>query len=104
MEALVAARPSAVGILVAGCALTAFAAATFSVSAEQPAPAGQAPAAQGGRGGNNSLIFSAADADKDGSLTRAELKSVFEKWYDAADTARTGSITQEQLGTALTST
>ena len=49
------------------------------------AQAPQAPAAGGGRGGNDNsaALWTAFDADKDGSVTRAEMKSAFEKWYDA---------------------
>ena len=31
-------------------------------------------------------LFTAFDADKDGSVTAAELKTAFDEWYDAADT------------------
>jgi type 1 glutamine amidotransferase len=68
------------------------------------AQAPQAPAAAGaGRGGTdtNAALWTALDADKDGSVTRAEMRSAFEKWYDATDTARSGSVTMDQLGPAL---
>ena len=60
------------------------------------AQAPQAPAAGGGggRGGNDALVgalWTAFDADKDSAITRAELKSAFAKWYDAADTAKGGT-------------
>ena len=68
------------------------------------AQAPQAPAAPGGGpGGNatNTALWTAVDGDKDGSVTRAEMKSAFEKWYDATDTAKSGSVTTDQLGPAL---
>jgi hypothetical protein len=46
-------------------------------------------------------IFGVADADQDGSLTRAELKSIFTKWYDQWDSGQSGSLTQEQLRDGL---
>ena len=68
------------------------------------AQAPQAPAG-GGRGGNanltNAALWTAFDADQDGSTTRAEMKGAFEKWYDATDTAKAGSVTTDQLGAAL---
>jgi type 1 glutamine amidotransferase len=61
--------------------------------------------AQGGRGGGpNPLattLFAAFDGDKDGSVTAAEVKTAFDSWYDAADTQKTGKVTQEQLSAAL---
>lgn len=46
-------------------------------------------------------FFGAADADKDGSLTRAELKTTFDKWFVQWDTNKTGSITEERLAQGL---
>jgi len=42
-------------------------------------------------------LFSAADADKDGSLTRGELKTTFEKWFAEWDTEKAGSLSEEQV-------
>ena len=69
----------------------------------QGAPQAPAPPAGGGRGGgdNSAALWTLLDADKDGSITRAEMKGAFDKWYDAADTAKSGSVTTEQLGPAL---
>ena len=102
-----AARHFASGILAAGCAAAALAAVTLSLSAAQaPAPAAGQAAAPGGRGGRGAgpapLVFTAADADKDGAVTRAELKTLIGKWYVDADTAKSGSVTMEQLSAALT--
>src|SRR5580765_4908064 len=61
--------------------------------------------AQGRRGGGpNPLattLFTAFDADKDGNVTGAEVKAAFDSWYDAADTQKTGKVTQDQLSAAL---
>ena len=47
------------------------------------------------------LVFFAADADKDGVVTREELKAAAGKWFTAADEAETGSVTGDQLTAAL---
>ncbi|MCY2986771.1 MAG: PQQ-binding-like beta-propeller repeat protein [Planctomycetota bacterium] len=46
-------------------------------------------------------LFTAADADKDGALTRAELKASFENWFSAWDADKSGRITEEQLRAGL---
>jgi outer membrane protein assembly factor BamB len=46
-------------------------------------------------------IFAAADTDKNGSLTLAELKGTFAKWFDQWDSDRTGTISEEQLRDGL---
>ena len=48
-------------------------------------------------------IFTASDADKDGSLTREELKGAFTKWFTAWDTDKTGSIAQDAIAQGLDS-
>jgi type 1 glutamine amidotransferase len=92
-------------LAVAACATVVFAVGV--VTAQQPAapaPAGQAPGGGGrggGRGGGSgNVLFAAADADKDGSVTRAEFKATFDKWFPAWD-GGTGSLTQEQLAVGL---
>src|SRR2546430_9584996 len=42
-------------------------------------------------------IFTAADTDKDGSLTRAELKGTFEKWFAEWDSGKRGSLESNKL-------
>lgn len=66
------------------------------------APGGRA-GGPGGRGGSPvaTQLFTMFDTDKDGSVTAAEIKTAFDSWYDAADTQKSGSITQEQLSAAL---
>jgi type 1 glutamine amidotransferase len=72
-------------------------AGTIGAVTAQPPPAAPAQVGGGGRGGANNGLFTAADINKDGSLTRDELKSTFEKWYAAADATGTGGVTAEQL-------
>jgi len=77
---------------------------TVSGTAQQAAP--QAPGGRGpggGRGGAvGTALFTVADGNKDGSVSRDELKGTFDKWYTAADTSNAGSITPAQLATAVT--
>lgn len=78
-------------VLTGACALGLCAGVFTSMRAQQPAPGGRGG---GGRGGAALNLFTAADANKDGFLTKEELESAFTKW--AGDSA-----TQEQLATAL---
>ena len=39
----------------------------------------------------------AVDTNKDGAVTRDELKATFDKWYTEWDTAKSNALTQEQL-------
>ena len=61
----------------------------------------------GGRGGFNPgrflapAFFTATDANKDGSLTRAEWKATFAKWFAEWDTAQTGSLDEDKLRSGL---
>ncbi|MGA2115932.1 MAG: ThuA domain-containing protein [Bryobacteraceae bacterium] len=63
----------------------------------QPAQAGRG----GGRGGVAASLFPMVDVNKDGELTRDELKAAFAQWLAEADTGKTGAITAEQLGGVL---
>src|SRR4051812_37081778 len=90
----------------AGCAAAAAIMAVSPIGIKAQAPAG-AQAGAGGRGGAAASplapsLSTAFDADKDGNVPAAEVKTAFDTWYDAADTQKSGSITQEQLTTALT--
>jgi type 1 glutamine amidotransferase len=75
---------------------------------QTPAPGQGQPAAQtpGGRGGGRGAVgtglFLAVDNNKDGAITRDELKGSFDKWYAEWDSARSGSVTQDQLTAGLT--
>jgi hypothetical protein len=61
----------------------------------------------GGRGGSGPAtfigpgLFTATDANKDGSLTRAEFKDTFTSWFSEWDAGKSGSLTEEQLRTGL---
>src|SRR6185503_7698539 len=91
-------------LLAAVCAATLAASTMGAIGAQQAPAPGPGAAPQGGRGGRGGVapgVFSAADIDKDGSVTRGELLSTLEKWFADADTAKTGAITQDQLVTAL---
>ena len=97
-------------MLAGTCAVALAGAVTVAVRAQGQAPAAPGAGAAGGRGagggaaaGNNTntMIWTALDTDKDGSVTKAEMKSAFDKWYDSADTAKAGSVTQQQLAPAL---
>ena len=70
-------------------------------SAQQPAPGG--PAGGGGRGGGAAAagFFTAVDANKDGATTRDEMRSTFERWFGEWDTAKAGTLGQEQIATGL---
>lgn len=47
------------------------------------------------------LVFFAADGDKDGVITREELKAAGGRWFTAADVAKAGTVTRDQLAAAL---
>jgi len=63
----------------------------------------------GGRGGFGPAtvigpgFFTAADANKNGSLTRAELQETFGKWFGEWDADKSGSLTEEKLRAGLAS-
>jgi alcohol dehydrogenase (cytochrome c) len=46
-------------------------------------------------------FFTAVDTDKDGSVTRAELKTTFTKWHGQWDTEKGGTLTEEKFRTGL---
>ena len=57
----------------------------------------------GGRGGGAAAagFFTAVDANKDGATTRDEMRSTFERWFGEWDTAKAGTLGQEQIATGL---
>jgi len=71
------------------------------VAFQAPPPQGPQAGRGGGRGGAAAGLFPILDMNKDGSLTRDELKAVFAKWLADGDTGKTGAITAEQLGAVL---
>jgi spore coat protein CotH len=70
-------------------------------------PPGAAQRPGGGRGGFGPAmfigpgLFTAVDANKDGSLTRAEFRDTFGKWFAEWDTDKSGFLKEEQLAKGL---
>lgn len=73
-------------------------------------PGGGGPGGGGGGGGGGGFsparfigpgFFTAADADKDGSITKAEFSTTFGKWFDQWDTDKSGSLTEDKLKAGL---
>ena len=88
----------------AACAAVALCAGAI-LPAQQP-PAGQAPPGQGrgGGGGGGPLaprLFLAVDGDKDGAVTRAEMQAAFGRWFTEWDTAKAGSLGQDEIAAGL---
>jgi type 1 glutamine amidotransferase len=69
--------------------------------------AAAAPGAAARRSGPGAALFTLADADKDGAVTRAELKSTFDQFSTALDkrfptwTQASGALSQQQLAGGL---
>jgi type 1 glutamine amidotransferase len=42
-------------------------------------------------------LFTATDTNKDGAVTRDEMKATFDRWFTEWDSAKAGALTQEQL-------
>jgi len=89
-------------ILAVGAAIT-LAVSIGIVNAQPPAGGGgRGGSGRGGFGGGRGggvapALFTALDANKDGAITRDEMKSVFDAWYSGWDTAKTGALSQDQL-------
>lgn len=70
-------------------------------------PGGPGGPGGGGRGGFGPgrflgpQLFTALDADKDGNLTKAELKATLEKWSKEWDKSKQGSLSEEDIRTGL---
>ena len=64
-------------------------------------PGGAAPGRRGPSRTTAPAVFTAADTDKDGSLTRAELSNTFAKWFDEWDSAKGGSLNEDKLRDGL---
>ena len=71
-------------------------------AADRPAPAAAAPGAARPRGGSAATLTTQliAQGDKDGDkkLTRSELVALADAWFDKMDTAKSGRLTQQNLG------
>jgi hypothetical protein len=70
-----------------------------------PGAGGQGGGNQGrGSGATASImagLFTAADTDKNGSITPTELRGTFEKWFAQWDSEKIGSLNEEQLSAGL---
>jgi type 1 glutamine amidotransferase len=72
------------------------------LTAQAPAP--QAPGGRGGGGGGRGVapaLFLAADANKDGAVTREEFTGAFDGWFAQWDAAQAGSLTAAQISDGL---
>ena len=87
-------KDSTATLLIGICA-AALCAGALALKAQQPGPGGRG----GGRGGASAGVFTAVDLNKDGFVTRDELKDAFAKWLSDAGA---GSVTQDQLAAAVT--
>ena len=94
-------------LAVAGCTAVVLAGGMSWVTAQQPpqAPAGQAQQGRGGGGGGRGnagpALFTLIDTNKDGAVTRDEMKATFDKWFTDWDSAKAGALTQAELLTGL---
>lgn len=84
--------------------------AASQIDEETAMPPKRGPGGPGGRGGRGGFgpamfvgpgLFAAADGDKDGSLTRAELKNTFGRWATDWDSDKSGSLNEEKLREGL---
>ncbi len=85
----------------AGTALL-LAAAFGNLTVQTQAPQAPGGGRGGGRGGVGPAIFSAVDANKDGSVTKDEFTGAFDKWFTEWDAAKSGSLTAQEIGDGLT--
>jgi type 1 glutamine amidotransferase len=96
---LIVASPLAVGAIALAVLMSQ------PLKGQAPMP-GQAPPPGGARGGGGGAaaasLMIVVDTNKDSGISRDEWKAAFAKWFEAADTAKAGSVTQEQLTTAIT--
>jgi type 1 glutamine amidotransferase len=74
----------------------ALGAGIFMSLGAQQAPGGPQGGRGGGRGGAGMNVFTAADENKDGFVTRDELRAAFAKWVGAS-----GPAAQDQLASAI---
>ena len=87
MRLRVSKAPAAVAVC---AALTLTAGVLTSVRAQQGGGSGVAP-----------QLFTAVDANKDGAVTREEMKSAFDRWFTEWDAQKAGSLSQQELAAGL---
>jgi type 1 glutamine amidotransferase len=77
----------------------------LAISSQAQPPAGRGGFPGGGRGpgrgGIAQPLFAALDGDKDGTVTKSEMKAAFDNWFTTWDNAKTGALTEDQLLTGL---
>jgi type 1 glutamine amidotransferase len=74
--------------------------AGMGARAEQQ-PGGAAPGPSGGPAGITAALFTALDANKDGGVTRDEMRASFDRWYGEWDTSKANALTTEQIFVGL---
>ena len=71
--------------------------------AQQPA-AGQPQQGRGGRGGGPAAtLFTLLDSNKDGAVTREEMRTTFGTWYTQWDSGKTNALAPEQVFVGVSS-
>ena len=88
------------------CAVVVYAGRAGSAAGmSQAAPAGQPAQGRGGPGGDSvsGLFFTLLDSNKDGGLTREELKATLDGWYTRWDASKSNAVTLEQVFIGLNS-
>src|SRR5262245_9356199 len=85
----------------AACAVTVHAVGT----APAPVLAQAGPQGRGGGGGDSiaAQLFTLLDGNRDGGLTRGELKSALDTWYTQWDASKSNAIGLEQVFIGLNS-
>jgi len=79
-------KDSTATLLISVCAAALSAAALLAQAPAAPQGQQAAPGGRGGgRGGAAAGVFAAADVNKDGFITRDELKAAFAKWIRPED-------------------
>jgi type 1 glutamine amidotransferase len=80
--------------------LLAAAACVVTVQVSSAGMPQAAPQGRGGGGGDDSVaasLFTLLDGNKNGAVTREEMRSTFDAWYTQWDTAKSNGLTLEQV-------